>query len=328
MQMESLTSQLNGTIEQTNLTNTLNRMKETCSKCNPISTVTCIADCNIWRMKNEFRDLHKKMKNKDFMTRLYNALKNTKRLQVLEILSKNHTTLSKLQQELKKPDHYHSQETIIKEYLDPLIEVGLAAHKGDKYFATVLGRRLNEAVMRHFHFAELLPPHSQCQEETVLAAIFGEPKTHEALERLIPPGNVARVLSRLQSTGLVSTKKENDYIFFFKTQRDLSKESVSPTEKKTYENILEEGISARRLAQAANISLRRTYKYLRRLKGKKLVFTREKPKVYALTDEGVRLASVLQRIQDLTREVFEVTAQVFDDGKTSEFVVASFQTKS
>ena len=328
MQIESLTSQLNGAIEQTSLADTVKRMKETCDKCNPISTVTCIANCNIWRMKNEFRDLHKKLKNADFMTSLFNALKNTKRLQVLEILSKNQTTISKLQQELKKPDHCQSQETIIEEYLEPLAEVGLAAREEDKYFATVLGRRLNDVIVRHCHFAELLPPHSQGQEEFVLAAIFEEPRAHETLERLIPPGNVARVLGRLQRTGLVTTTKENDYVFFFKTHRDPNKESLSPTERKTYESILDQGISARKLARTANISLRRTYKYLRRLKGKKLVFTREKPKVYALTDDGVRLARVLQRVQDLTREVFEVTARVFDDGETSQFAVTPFQTKS
>jgi DNA-binding PadR family transcriptional regulator len=328
MQTESYTGSLNGTMEQTSLAETVKRMKETCNECNPLSTVTCIAGCNIWKMKNEFRDLHKKIKDTDFMARLLNALKNTKRLQVLDTLSKNHTTMGKLQQELKKPDRCHSQETIVEEYVGPLIEVGLAAHDGDKYFATVLGRRLNEVMMQYPYFVEVLPPHSKGHEETALAAIFKQPKTHDSLERLIPPGNVARVLSRLQSTGLVTTTEENDYVFFFKTQRDPNKEGFSPTEKKVYENIPEEGVSARRLARKASISLRRIYKYLRRLKGKKLIFARERPKLYALTDEGVRLAIVLQCIQDLTGEVFEATAQVVNDGKAGEFVVTTHQTKS
>jgi predicted transcriptional regulator len=328
MQTESYTSSLNGTMEQTSLADTVKRMKETCNECNPLSTVTCIAGCNIWKMKNEFRDLHKKIKDTDFMARLLNALKNTKRLQALNTLSKNHTTIGKLRQELKKPNRYHSQETIVEEYVGPLIEVGLATHNGDKYFATVLGRRLNEVTMQYPHFAKVLPPHSKGHEETILAAIFEQPKTHETLERLIPPGNVARVLSRLHSKGLVTTTKENDYVFFFKTQRDPNKDGFSPTEKKIYESIPEEGISARRLAPKASISLRRTYKYLRRLKGKKLIFTRKRPKLYALTDEGTRLATVLQCIQDFTGEVFEATTQVVNDGKADEFVVTTNQTKS
>jgi predicted transcriptional regulator len=278
-------------------------------------------------MKNEFRDLHKKIKDTDFMARLLNALKNTERLRALNTLSKNHTTMGNLQQELKKPNRCHSQETILEEYVGPLIEVGLAAQNEDKYFATVLGRRLNEVIIQYPYFARVLRPHSKGYEEAALAAIFKQPKTHETLERLIPPGNVARVLSRLQSTGLVTTTEENDYVFFFKTQRDPNKESFSPTEKKVYENIPQEGITARRLARKASISLRRTYKYLRRLKGKKLIFTRERPKLYALTDEGVRLAIVLQCIQDLTREVFKATAEVVNDDK-AEFVVTTHQTKS
>jgi hypothetical protein len=42
--------------------------------------------------------------------------------------------------------------------------------------------------------------------------------------------------------------------------------SFSPTEKRVYENILPYGISARQLAEKTEISLRRTCKYLRRLK--------------------------------------------------------------
>ena len=34
--------------------------------------------------------------------------------------------------------------------------------------------------------------------------------------------------------------------------------------------------------------MRRIYKYLRGLKGKKLVFTRKTPKAYMLTDKGER----------------------------------------
>lgn len=328
MQTESCTGPLDGAMEQASLAETVKRMKETCNECNPLSIMTCISGCSIWRMKNEFRDLHKKMEDLDYMTRLLNALKNTKRLQVLETVSRNHTTISRLQQELKKLNHNHSQETIIEEYIEPLINAGLAAHDVAEYSATLLGQRVNDLAKRFPSFVEVLPPHSEGYEETVLAALLREPKTHEALEELIPLGNIPRVLSRLESAGLVATPKENDHIFFFKTQRDPNKESFSPTAKRVYENIDEEGIPARRLAERTDISLRRTYKYLRRLKGKKLIFTREKLKSYALTEDGVQVARFLQSVQDLTREILEASAQVLNNGKTSESAATACDTES
>jgi predicted transcriptional regulator len=315
-------------MEQASLVEIVKRMKETCNECTPISIMTCISGCSIWRMKNEFRDLHKKMEDADYVTRLLNALKNRKRLQVLETVSKNHTTISRLQQELKKLNHHHSQETIVEEYIGPLIDAGLAAHDVAEYSATLLGQRLSELTKRFPSFVEVLPRHSEGYDEMVLAALVRESKTHEALEELIPLGNVSRVLSRLESAGLVATSKENDYIFFFKTQREPNKESFSPTEKRVYENIHEEGIPARRLAERTDISLRRTYKYLRRLKGKKLIFTREKPKSYALTENGVQVATFLLGVQDLTREVLEASAQVLNGGRTSAFAATACDTES
>ena len=50
--------------------------------------------------------------------------------------------------------------------------------------------------------------------------------------------------------------------------------------------------------------MRRTYKYLRGLKGKKLVFIRRTPKMYGLTGKGEKLASVLQGLQHLVEETW------------------------
>ena len=313
----------NGTMGQTSLTDTVRRMEETCKNCNPLSMLTCIAGCSIWKLKNEFRGLHKKLQDPDFATHLLNALKNKRRLQVLEIISKGRISTSRLQQELGKLNHSHSQKTIIEEYIEPLVEVGLATQDQDKYFATLFGYRLNELTKRFHDIVDVLPPHSECYEETVLTALLSGPRIHEALEGVIPAGNVARVLSRLQSGGLVKTAKENDYVFFFKTQRNPNKEILAPTEKKVYGNITEDGISARRLAERTNIPLRRTYKYLRRLKGKKLVFTREKPKSYALTDEGVQAALALQSIRNLAKEVLEAAKQVLGERETRESAIAT-----
>jgi DNA-binding PadR family transcriptional regulator len=322
MRIENLADTSMGTMEQASLAETVERMEENCKKCSPLSTLTCIDGCSIWRLKNEFRDLYKKMQDPSFMTNLLNALKNKRRLQLLEIISRSRVSVSKLQQELKKLNNCHSQETIVEEYVGPFMEVGLVTQDRDKYLATILGCRLSELTTRFHEVVESLPPHSECYEEMVLTALLSEPKTRKDLERAIPSGTVTRVLNRLESAGLVRTTKENDYVFFFKTRRNPDKERFSATEKRVYANISEEGISARRLTEKTCISLRRTYKYLRRLKGKKIIFTREKPKTYALTDKGIQAGFMLQSIQDLIKEILVVAERVLN-GKAAESVITA-----
>jgi predicted transcriptional regulator/DNA-binding HxlR family transcriptional regulator len=282
-------------IEQTSLVDTLKKMEETCSACKPLSMTFCVTDCKIWKTKNESRELHKRMQDPNFVTDLLNTIKNRRRLQILQIISRGQSSTDRLQQELKKLGHNHSQQTIIEEYIDPLVEVELAHEAEGKYYATAFGSKLNEITKSAQDIEDLLPPHSECYEEKILAGLINQPKTYEQFNGSISTRSIARVLSRLQTVGLVETNKEKDHVFFFKTQRNPNKEKLSPTEKKVHESISEDGISARKLAQRAQISLRRTYKYLRRLKGKKLVFTREKPRTYALTIKGLQLAMTLQK---------------------------------
>jgi DNA-binding PadR family transcriptional regulator len=272
--------------------------------------------CHVWKLKNEFRRLYEKMKTKGYMVELLNTLKNKRRLQILEIICEGQYSLETLQQRLKTLGHYHSQGTIAQEYLNPLINVGLAEEDGSKYYATFFGKRLNELVKNSLDIENLLPPHSEGYEETVLDTLLTMPKTFQELESLIPAKSITRVLNRLQKAGLVETAKENDYIFYFKTKRDPKKAKFSPTERKVYDNIPAEGISARKLAQKTGITLRRTYKYLKRLKRKKLVFTRKKPKTYALTGKGLETATMLREIHELTIETLATAALLVNDKET------------
>jgi predicted transcriptional regulator len=326
VETESRVVSVDRTTEQTSLADMVNRMEKTCNACNPLSMLTCIAGCNIWKIKNQFRDTYKKMNDTDFESCLLNAIKNKERLQVLHIISKSHVTLTWLRQQLGKLDHHQSQRTIAEEYIQPLIDVGLAVREQGTYSATVFGRRLAELTKCPVNITDALPHHSECHEEAVLTSLLREPKTHRSLEKLLPAESIARTLSRLQSAGLIKTSEENDYVFFFKTQRNPSKETLSPTERKTYDSIPEDGISARRLAQETKITLRRTYKYLRRLKGKKLVFTREKPKSYALTNTGAQAATVIESTRHLIQEVFEAAMHVLNTGQTNQLVAATRQT--
>jgi DNA-binding HxlR family transcriptional regulator len=155
-----------------------------------------------------------------------------------------------------------------------------------------------------------LPAHSECYEETLLSALLAGPKTFQEVEKLISPKIASRVLKRLKTVGLIETPEERDYVFFFKTKRDPNKETFSVTERKVYDSIPEEGISAKKLTEKTRLYIRRIYKYLRGLKGKKLVFTRKTLKSYSLTGKGEKLASLLQDLQNLVEETWNSSEQV------------------
>lgn len=249
------------------------------------------------------------MGTSNFRVNMLNTLKNDRRLEILEIISKSQQSIEKIQQELKSHGYNHSQRTIIQEYLAPLVEAEMAEDDQNKYCATLFGYRISELAKDLRGVESLLPPHSECYEETALDLLLNESRTYKEFKNALPAKSIARVLHRLQKSELVETTKENDYVFYFRTKRDAGLAKLSPTEKRVYENISTEGISARKLCEKIRISLRRTYKYIRRLKGKKLVFARQKPKAYALTTKGFQIASTLKRINDLMIESTEAAAQ-------------------
>jgi len=281
-----------------------------CRNCAPLTPLKCIMHCNVWKLKNELRQLRETMDNPNFIKDLFNVLKNETRLHILNAIVNGRYSVSQLQQELKKAGRSHSQDTINEEYLRPLMEVGLAAEARDEYYATMFGGRLTELLESFPEFVNVLPAHSECYEETLLSALLAGPKTFQEVEALISPKVASRVLKRLKTSGLIETPEERDYVFFFKSKRDPRKETFSVTERKIYDSIPEEGISAKKLAEKTGVSLRRIYKYLRGLKGKKLVFARKTPKSYGLTVKGEKLASLLQDLQNLVEEVWNSSEQV------------------
>ncbi|HTY74077.1 MAG TPA: winged helix-turn-helix domain-containing protein [Candidatus Nanoarchaeia archaeon] len=283
------------------VTNILRTLDQECKTCAPTSPLECMSNCNVWKLRNEFRQLCETMGNPDYIKDLLNVLKNRTRFTILQTIEKTHS-VSKLQQELKRAGYLHSQDTITEEYLRPLVKVGLAAESQDQFFATAFGGKLASLIENLPEFTEILPAHSECYEEDILKALFKGPKTFEEIKDLVPSKIVSRILKRLKMVGLMDTPEDRDYIFFFRSKRDLLKETLTSTEAKVYQNIPDEGISAKKLSQKANLSLRRTYKYVRGLKGKKLVFARKTPKTYSLTDKGERLAWLLIELHRLVGE--------------------------
>jgi predicted transcriptional regulator len=217
----------------------------------------------------------------------------------------------KLQQELRKAGHSYSQEIIVKGYLRPLIEVGLAVEAQGQYYATTFGARLTELIEGSANTVNFLPANSEGYEETVLKTLLSGPKTFEDIKGLVSQRNVSRILRRLKKVDLLKTPKERDYIFFFRSKRDPAKETFSSTESKVYSDVPDEGISAQKLAEKTGLTLRATYKYLRRLKGKKIVFARKVPKAYCLTAKGEKLASLLEELYILVEETLSSSEQIF-----------------
>jgi DNA-binding HxlR family transcriptional regulator len=253
------------------------------------------------------------MDDPNYIRELLNALKNGTRLHIMQAVANGRYSVSQLQQELKKTGHSHSQDTISKEYLPLLMAVGLAIEEQEEYYATSFGRRLTELLGRFPEFSENLPAHSECCEETLLQYLLSGPKTFEDIKSLISPKIAPRILKRLRSTRLIKTPKERDYIFFFKSKRDPNKETFTAAERKIYDAIVYEGISAGKLAKETGLTLRNTYKYLRGLKGKKLVFLRRIPKAYDLTWKGKKLASILQKLQQIVEDTWNSSKQVMQD---------------
>jgi len=299
------------------LSTLLESLDAECRNCAPITPLECITRCRVYNLKNELRHLRETMDNPNYIRELFNTLKNETRIHILQAIVNGRYSVSQLQQELKKNGHSHSQETISEEYLNPLMAVGLATETRDEYYATTFGGRLTELLGCFPEFAEKLPAHSECHEEILLQSLLTGPKTFEDIELLISPKIASRILKRLRAAGLVQTPTERDYIFFFKSKRDPDKEYFTTTERRIYDAIAQEGISAGKLAKETNLSMRRTYKYLRGLKGKKLVFIRRTPKTYVLTYKGRKLASVLQELQQIVEDTWNSSERVLRDNANS-----------
>ncbi len=317
MNAQMIAPTVRGLEKERDLPRMLRILEEECRKCTPLTPLQCISSCKTWKLKNELRRLRKAIENPEFTKDLMNVLKNETRLQILMTIAKGHYSLHKIQQELRKAGHSFSQEIIGKGYLDPLLEVGLAVEaQGGQYYATTFGVRLTELIEGSSDAVNFLPANSECYEETVLKTLLSGPKTFEDIKGNVSERNVSRILRRLKKVDLLKTPTERDYVFFFRSKRDPAKEKFSSTESKVYSEVPDDGISAQKLTKKTGLTVRATYKYIRRLKGKKMVFTRRMPKAYCLTAKGEKLALLLQELHSLVEETLCSSAQVFKGNET------------
>jgi len=294
---------------------TLQSLETECRNCTPITPLECIKSCRVYKLKNELRQLWQSMDNPNYMKELLNVLKNETRVHILQAIAIRRYSMSELQQELKKAGHRHSQENISKEYLRPLIGVGLVTATQDEYYTTTFSRRITERLGCFPEFANKLPASSECYEESLLQNLLSGPKTFEEIKAIMPTKEVSRTLRRLRSVRLIRTPKDRSYIFFFKSKRDPNKDNLADTEKRVYDAVTYEGISAGNLARKTGLCMRITYRYVRRLKGKKLVFTRRTPKVYGLTCKGRKLVQVIRELQQIVEAAWNSSQQVMQESE-------------
>jgi predicted transcriptional regulator len=284
----------------------LKQVVSICRYCKPISPMLCVESCEIWKKKNEFLEIGRLVCVDEYIKKLLNVVKNDRRRKVMIALSGSSCSIKELQGYLNSKGYYHSQHTISGEYIKPLIQVGLVKKQGDKYRLTLYGQKFLD-ILNKFNVENTLPPRSRCYEEKLLKTLESGPKFYADLAKSVTQKGLSRSIKRLSENGLIIKSRSPDYIFYFKTKK-VPKKTFSPTEKKIYDTVPEIGISAKDLSKKVGINLRRTYKYLRKLRKKRLVFTRKKPKTYQLSPSGIKFVNFLIETENLVSEVLEASA--------------------
>jgi len=259
-------------------------------------------------MKNEILEINRIINEKGHRARLLNAIKNARRRQILGALYEYPRSVKELQRYLKGIGFYHSRSTFAFAYLKPLMEAGLVREEGVRYRSTIYGRMIHDAL-RHSNYKGSLPIHSCCYEEVVLNELANGPRTFGELATKVPSNSLSRTLMRLRARALLAQRPNSDYVFYHRI-KGRPKMVLSPTEKRVFNSISLTGIPVRQLAGEVGITLRRTYKYLRRLREKKLVFALRLRRTYELTIEGKKVAGLLNEMAKLATSSLNLSVSV------------------
>lgn len=297
-----------GKIETTSTVPEVLKQAETiCKDCRVSSPMVCVQRCDVWRVKNEILRVRKITSEKAHGQRLLNGVKNPRRIKILDALCERPKTLNDLQRYLKREGFYHSRGTIKVAYIKLLIAAGLVQEESGRYKITFYGRKVQE-LLHQIARAAPLPIHSCCYEETIIKELMKRPRNFDELADFVPRKSLSRILMRLQKRGLLSERFWGEYIFYHKID-DRPKVKLSPTERRVFDIIPLEGISASQLSKKAKITKRRTYKYLRRLRDKKIVFALKKLQTYKLTAQGKEIGAFLKEIDKFVSSLAALVPQ-------------------
>lgn len=294
--------------EAESLADAMKRAESYCKDCKTSSPIVCVERCDVWRVKHEIVEIRRVMSESNHVRQLLNALKNKRRWKTLDWLCERPRSLKELQRDLRQSGFYHGRRTILEAYVKPMIKVGLIREDGFRFKATFYGIKIHNIVCGFGSLSSLLPVHSCCYEEVVLKEL-AKPKTFNELATLVPSKSLSRILMRLRARGLLMKSPRIDYVFYHRV-KGKPKMKLTPTEKRVFKAIPQAGISVRQLMRAVGINLRRTYKYLRRLRLKKLVFALKVPKTYELTVQGREIVRILSEMENLAMSSLNVPLQI------------------
>lgn len=278
-----------------------------CKDCKVASPMVCVERCDVWRVKHEIFEIRRVVSKSNHVRQLLNALKNKRRWKILDALCERSHSLKELQLALRESGFHHSGQTIIEAYLEPMIKVGLIREDGVRFKVTFYGRKIHD-ILTERNYLSLLPVNSCCYEEVVLKEL-SKPKTFNELAAHVPQKSLSRVLMRLKARGLLIKSPRTDYVFYHRV-KDKPKMEFSPTEKRVFDAIPQAGIPVRQLSRVVGINLRRTFKYLGRLKEKKLVFSLKVQRTYELTVQGREIVNKLDEIEKLALSSFNILVTI------------------
>jgi DNA-binding HxlR family transcriptional regulator len=283
--------------EAESLGDALEKAEVYCRGCKTSSPMVCVERCDVWRVKHEILETRRVVSQSDHVHRLLNVLKNRRRLRVLDLLCERARDVKELQREMRAIGFRHSRRTIVEAYVMPMIGAGLVREDGALFRVTFYGRKLHDVLVGRGSLTVLLPVHSCCYEEAVLRELT-QPKTFNELAARVPKKSLSRILMRLRARGLLAKNQRIDYVFYHRV-KGKPKVRLSPTERRVFDAIPQEGIAVRALFKVVGINLRRTYKYLRRLRAKKLVFALRVPRTYELTVQGREIVNTMDEMEKL-----------------------------
>ena len=91
------------------LVETLKILGAECRTCAPLSPLECVTRCNLWKLKNELRQLRETMDDPKFIKQLINVLKNNTRLHILKTIVQGRYSVTKLQEQLRREGYLDSR---------------------------------------------------------------------------------------------------------------------------------------------------------------------------------------------------------------------------
>jgi predicted transcriptional regulator len=274
----------------------LREITETCESCRPPNPIMCVESCPIWTLKRKYRDAFEDLAEKPSLTDLIRLSKNERRLKILERLLEKPCNLEELREYLKHAGYSHSLNILRHNYVKPLADVSFVEEHNGVYVITFKGKSMYN-LLTTSEIAKL-STHSQGYDEKILKNLLSGPKTYDDLREVAPNGSLRRSLRRLLKSDFLVKPTLNGRIFYLATKKRPTRK-LSPIEMKIFKALPPEGLPAKDISEKVGISVKRVYKYLRRLKYKRHVRKEEKTAVYMLTDTGKSLTQSIKLAHNL-----------------------------